>query len=348
MAGERLAGGSAGVDARAAQGPIPPDFEQAIAKVDTVLDLVQTHVVGKFPNATVDGIGFVDPDGSLWHLSLLQRNAAGRVSLFNLQNPNESDLYESFTIGGRMSARPSAVSMITTDHINPRRERWDKETELEVATLAEARLRSLLGIPQPKTERQLIEETLEHVAIHNIIDQVEQPQTFEQVYADLESYFWQQLQPPTNKLVDYTLDEGAELDLIYDSFDSDILKLLEGEDIHMPSPESGVSIPVPEPDTAFIRLSDDAQGRVIRLGFTFKGESEGQPSENFGIEINLAEAHGTVDIYESRTSPDGTPQGAEERVKTEKAQPTPDQMRNIARILDKYSHSGAITYRATR
>lgn len=170
---------------------------------------------------------------------------------------------------------------------------------------------------------------------------------FGAIYAGLESYFKDQVSL-TNQAVDYTLDEDAGWSLVYDLFDTGILELLEGEDIHMPIPESGFSIPLPEPDTAFIRLSDIPQGRTIRLGITFEGDSESQPSTDFGIEIDLAEIDGTVSIYESRTFPDGVLQGAEERVETEKAKSTPDQMRNIARILDKYSYSGTITRRATR
>lgn len=172
----------------------------------------------------------------------------------------------------------------------------------------------------------------------------ERAREFGAIYAGLESYSWRQLSS-SYESADYTLDEGAESSLIYDLFDTGLFELFEGEEIRLPSPKFEVSIPLPEPDSGFIRLSDTPQRRTIRLGITFEGESEGQPSEDFGIEVDLAKADGTVSIYESHTSPDGTPQGVEERMKTEKAQSTPDQMRNIARILDKYSPSGDIHFR---
>lgn len=171
---------------------------------------------------------------------------------------------------------------------------------------------------------------------------VEQPQTFEQAYADLESYFELQLHSPTYESVDYTLDEGAELSFVWDIAETGIFELLEGKEIRLPSSKFEVSIPLPEPDTAFIRLSDDAQGRVIRLGLTFDGMPDEQASTDFGIEINLAETDGAIGIFESHTSPDESQQRTEERVKTEKAQLTPEQLHNISQILHKYSPSGNI------
>lgn len=178
---------------------------------------------------------------------------------------------------------------------------------------------------------------------HNLGIPTEQSQPFGAIYADLESYFWMQLHPPTHESVDYALGDGAELSMLFDIADIDgIDKLLEGTDIQVPIGKFHV------PDSGFIRLSDTDQGRIIRFGITFSGESEAQPSENFGIELNLAETDGAVGFYESHTSPDGTPQGKEERLKTEKVLLSPDQMRSMSRIVDKYSPSGRITHRATR
>ncbi|OGH34929.1 MAG: hypothetical protein A3B38_02310 [Candidatus Levybacteria bacterium RIFCSPLOWO2_01_FULL_36_13] len=160
------------------------------------------------------------------------------------------------------------------------------------------------------------------------------------MYADLEHYFFLQLLSPTYESVDYTLEDGAEQSLIFDIADTGIDELLDGSEIQIPISKTHV------PDSGFIGLSDTDQGRIIRFGVTFWGKSA-QPDENFGIELNLTETDGTIGIFESKTTPDGTPQGSEERLRTERAQLSPDQMQKIAQILEKYSPSGSITHRAT-
>lgn len=171
---------------------------------------------------------------------------------------------------------------------------------------------------------------------------IERAREFGAVYADLKKYFERQMWP-SHESVDYALGDGAELSLLDDIADIDgIDELLERTDIQVPIGKFHV------PDSGFVRLSDTDQERIIRFGISFEGESEGQPFENIGIEVDLAETDGTVGIYESHTSPDGTPQEKEERLKTEKVLLSPDQMRKVAQILDKYSPSGTITRRATR
>ena len=173
-------------------------------------------------------------------------------------------------------------------------------------------------------------------------DRVEQPQKYEQVYADLRGYLGLQLSSPTYESVNYRLDEGAEFSFLVDISETGVDELLEGTGIQPPLSKFNVN------NSAFIRLSDTDEGKIIRLGIAFSGESEGQPSENFGIELNLAETDGAIGIYESQTTPDTTSQGVEERLKTEKAHMRPDQLRKIAQILDRYSPSGSITHRVTR
>ena len=119
------------------------------------------------------------------------------------------------------------------------------------------------------------------------------PPDFEQVYADLEHYFFLQLLSPTYESVDYTLEDGAEQSLIFDIADTGIDELLDGSEIQIPISKTHV------PDSGFIGLSDTDQGRIIRFGVTFWGKSA-QPDENFGIELNLTETDGTIGIFENR------------------------------------------------
>lgn len=165
---------------------------------------------------------------------------------------------------------------------------------------------------------------------------IESPQTFEQVYDDLEGYFGLQLRSPHYGLVEYTLTDGADFNLladiiyggIYESGESGGIEVIFGKAYF---DKSRI------PNSAFIRLSDDAQGKTIKVGVTF----EGQPSE--GIELNLAEKDGSISAFESNMQPDGT----EERLRTKRAQLNPDQLRSLSQILPQYSPSGSITYRSS-
>lgn len=172
---------------------------------------------------------------------------------------------------------------------------------------------------------------------HNLGIPTEQAQSFNAIYADLESYFGLQLPSPIYRAVDYTLDVRAELELVWNIAETGIYELLEGKGIHIPSYAIlGGSIPLPEPDSAFIRLSRGVQGRVIRFGFTLDGMPDDPASRDFGIEMSLAETDGSVGVFETKTDLDGT----EEVLKEEKIQLSPDQLRNISKILKKYSPSG--------
>lgn len=136
-----------GVDARAGQNLFSVvDIEQAVARVDYALDLVQAQVADRFPNVT--GIDLIDPqDGRQWSLAL-RKNLAGKVYVLNMATPKDSDHPESFRIVGRLMASPSSVGMIEATHVDNQRDGLGEETQLQVATLAAARLRSLLGIPE--------------------------------------------------------------------------------------------------------------------------------------------------------------------------------------------------------
>ena len=162
----------------------------------------------------------------------------------------------------------------------------------------------------------------------------EQAQAFNAIYADLESY-WRQLHPPTNKSVDYTLGDGAEIDFLWDFAETGIVELLEGIGTRLPS--YGGSIPLPKANTAFIRFSDDVQGNVIRLGLTFDGMPDVNASTDVGTAFRLAKTDGIVGVFETKTDLDGT----EEVLREKEVQLSPDQLRKISDILHKYSPSGA-------
>ncbi len=163
-------------------------------------------------------------------------------------------------------------------------------------------------------------------------DQVEQPRTYEQVYTNLGSYFGQKLgisESQTPRETRDTIIDPMELLVGEESVDETLLStvdLIEG------TLDKAVISKFRVPYGVYVRLSDGVQGRVIRIGLALEPKSEDQPEEDYGIELNLAQTDGTVGVFETHIHDDGT----EEKVRTERAQLSPDQLGNIAQILGEH------------